>query len=70
MRDILVRLAYSHVQCTCLTKTPEPEYHEELCLYRIIRDAESAILQLREDAETLADIKAAFPNIIAQTYRD
>ena len=49
MRDILVRLAYSHPLCTCLTKTPELAYHDELCIYRVVRDAEVEILRLRAE---------------------
>lgn len=48
MKDILVRLSYTHILCSCLTKTPEPAYHEELCPYRVVRDAETEIIQLRE----------------------
>ncbi len=50
MRDILIRLAYSHPKCTCLTKTPEPEYHEELCIYRVILDAQAEIERLRANS--------------------
>jgi hypothetical protein len=49
MRDILVRLAYTHPLCTCLTKTPELVYHDELCTYRVVREAESEILRLRSE---------------------
>ncbi len=54
MRDILVRLAHSHPLCTCLTKTPDIKYHDELCIYRVVRDAEAEILRLRtEDSKYL-----------------
>ena len=47
MRDILVRLSYVNPRCTCLTKTPEVQYHGELCIYRVVRDAEAEIVRLR-----------------------
>ena len=70
MRDVLVRLSYVNPRCTCLTKTPETQYHDELCLYRVVHDAEAEILRLRTRVDTLDDILAAYPDIIAQTYHD
>ena len=29
--------------CTCLTKTPDPDWHREGCRYRILREAEAMI---------------------------
>lgn len=49
--DLMVRLVMAETgSCTCLTKTPEPEYHDILCRYRTIRDAQSALSQVRKQA--------------------
>ena len=66
MRDILVRLSYVTPRCTCLTKTPETQYHDELCIYRVVHDAEAEILRLR----TRVDMLASYPAIIAHRYHD
>ena len=47
MKDILTRLSYTHPLCTCLTKTPETQYHDELCVYRVVRDAEIEVTKLK-----------------------
>jgi len=47
MTDILVRLSYVTAACTCGTKTAEVKHHDELCIYRVICDAETEILSLR-----------------------
>jgi hypothetical protein len=53
MRDILVRLSYTHPLCSCLTKTPETRFHDELCVYRVVRDAEREIADLRQTIENV-----------------
>lgn len=45
MRDVLVRLAYSHPPCTC--ETWDNAAHGELCILQVVRDAEIEILRLR-----------------------
>lgn len=70
MRDVLARLNYVNPRCTCLTKTPEPQYHDELCMYRVVRDAEAEIVRLRTRVEMLDEILGSYPDIIAQTYHD
>jgi hypothetical protein len=30
--------------CTCMTKTPEIEYHKETCKYRMLREAYEGLL--------------------------
>lgn len=43
--------------CTCLTKTPEPQYHANNCIYRLLSEAADAIVSLREIAERWAAIE-------------
>jgi hypothetical protein len=46
--DIVWRLIYQcNSSCSCLTKTPEPEYHELNCRYRVLMDAITEIQELR-----------------------
>jgi hypothetical protein len=45
MRDILVRLAYTHPACSCGAWHLMP--HEELCMVSLVREAEEEILRLR-----------------------
>lgn len=45
MRDILVRLAYTNPTCTCSAWFGEP--HGELCMLRVVLDAETEIRRLR-----------------------
>lgn len=61
MRDILVRLAYSNPTCTCSAWFGEP--HEELCILRVVRDAEAEIRRLRFIADDT-------PNIIGHRHND
>ena len=70
MRDILARLNYVNPRCTCLTKTPEHSYHDELCMYRVVHDAKAEIVRLRTRVEMLDEILASYPAIIAQTYHE
>jgi hypothetical protein len=40
LKDLSVKLAVAEVgSCTCLTKTPEVQYHKEHCVYRKIAEA-------------------------------
>lgn len=42
--DALAVLMKAQVaSCTCLTKTPDPDWHREGCRYRILREAEAMI---------------------------
>lgn len=36
--------------CTCLTKTPDPQYHSEDCEYKIYRESGENISPVKEDA--------------------
>ncbi len=39
MSDVFEKLNRATVaSCTCLTKTPEVEYHDENCRYRLLRE--------------------------------
>lgn len=60
MRDILPRLAYSRPLCSCLTKTHETKYHDELCAYRVSSDAEDAIMRLRLALDVALKFHAPF----------
>lgn len=48
MRDIAVRLSYTHVPCTCFSKSKDAMQHDELCTHRVVREAELEILRLRD----------------------
>lgn len=51
MRDILVRLSYTQVPCTCFSNSAKITEHDELCIRRVIREAEVEILRLRAEVE-------------------
>lgn len=49
MKDIADRLLFATIaSCTCLTKTPDHEWHQENCKYRIVIEAREEILKLRD----------------------
>ena len=37
--------------CTCLTKTPEPQHHDQKCRYRTLLDCQAEIAELRAEAD-------------------
>lgn len=50
------RMTLMHAQlsaCTCLTKTPELKYHDELCKYRLIGVAAEAICKVLKNNQDL-----------------
>jgi hypothetical protein len=45
----MIRLAVAQVaSCDCVTKSHEPEHHNERCRYRVMHDAAAEIDYLRE----------------------
>lgn len=47
VKDINMKLLRaSGCSCTCMTKTPEPEFHKESCTYRLIREAMELVNEL------------------------
>lgn len=49
--DILTRLLLAQCgACTCLTKTPDEQYHATNCTYRVLREAGNEILTVRAKA--------------------
>jgi len=44
-KDVFHKLELACIaSCKCMTKTPDPQYHEEFCNYRLIKEAQ-ALLQ-------------------------
>jgi hypothetical protein len=42
--------------CDCTTKSPEVQYHDEMCLYRVLDDAVSEIIHLKIEEKILRKI--------------
>lgn len=49
--------------CTCLTKTPDPDWHREGCRYRILREAEAMIEHVPTFAMTDATVAHLVPEV-------
>lgn len=46
-KTIIEKLRMAQVSsCSCLTKTPEPSWHDESCSYRVLSEAVTAIAQV------------------------
>ena len=41
--------------CECSTKTPEVQYHDEMCLYRILNEAVNTIIHLTVELQSKDD---------------
>lgn len=47
INDVLRKLDYlSIASCSCLTKTPDIEFHSDTCRYKILQEIKKQILQL------------------------
>lgn len=47
-RDTFTNLMLAEIgSCTCMTKTPEPQYHDPKCLYRLWHNASMEVNSLR-----------------------
>jgi hypothetical protein len=59
-KELLERIVFAQNRaCTCLTKTPDPEWHSAHCAYRTLQDCEEAITELtRQRDELLAALEA------------
>jgi hypothetical protein len=48
-QDIVFKLLLAtSSSCSCLTKTPELKYHNDICTYRVIMEAIDEINELRK----------------------
>lgn len=55
--------------CTCLTKTNDPAYHDPRCPFRLLRDAEALLAQLREASADKARLDAWQANFWRLTFQ-
>jgi hypothetical protein len=53
--------------CTCMTKTPELQYHKESCNYQILSEAGTVVTNVQKLTQKLEEMKVAGLRISTST---
>ena len=71
MSDLTERLVRAQIAgCNCFTKSPDIQYHSDLCHYRLHSEAEAELDRLRDENRRLSEALRPFVEYVNDDFRE